>query len=174
MKKTIAILIFLVFAFTSIGFASTIVMTPSGSNTAGTTVSDAWGVGARRLTRTINFATALTEKGSALAANDIISVFDIPPQTAVIAANIHAHTAINSGATVCKLDLGWTSHPEADPDNFVDGYNAVTCTTDGVPIFAVQGYVTTATTLDMEIAELTGTLSSGKVTVTVLLFDMRE
>jgi hypothetical protein len=123
-----------------------------------------------KLEKTIDFAEVLAEKESALAADDIIKVFDIPIKHAVMAANIHPVVAAD--ATTLTLDLGFTSSPEADPDNFVDGFDATQTSTDGVPVFAAQGYTTAATTLDMELATLTGTLTSGQVKVVAWIVDM--
>ena len=123
------------------------------------------------LEREIDFADVLTEKGEALAADDIINVFDIPIKHAVMAATIHPVTAV-APASACTLDLGFTASPEADPDNFVDGFDATQITTDGVPIFAAQGYTTAATTIDLEIATLTGVLSTVNVKIAAWVIDL--
>jgi len=142
-------------------------MTTSGTATA---LPYSAGQGCKKLKKRIDFATVLATKGSALAAADIIQVMDLPIKCAIIAANIHGVTAVN--ASVCTLDLGFTSTPEADPDNFVDGFDATQIATDGVPIFSVQGYITTATTLDLEIKTLTGTLSTGVVDIVAIVLDL--
>lgn len=126
--------------------------------------------GVYKLKKRIDFAEVLAEKESALAADDIIQVFDIPIKHYVMCAVIHPVVAADS--TTLTLDLGFTSSPEADPDNFVDGLDATQIATDGVPIFAVGGYTTAATTLDMELATLTGTLTSGQVDVVATVIDM--
>jgi hypothetical protein len=126
-----------------------------------------------KLVKEIDFAVALVEKESALAAGDIINVFNIPAGTIVQFAQIMPvkDNAV-SPASAIELDLGFTSSPESDPDNFVDGYDATVNTAHGVPILTVAGYALIDTTLDLEIQALTGVLSTGKVMITALLVDL--
>ena len=149
--------------------ADTIDQTASG---AGTVMPSSFGNGFYRMTKIIDFADVLTEKESALAAADIIQVFDIPKRHAVLAATINPITVGDS--TTATLDLVFTTLPEADPDNFVDGYDAIQVASSGVPIFNVEGYaLDSATTVDMVIKTLSGTLATGKVRVTAIIWDMR-
>lgn len=126
-----------------------------------------------KMEKEIDFAAVLVEKGSALAAADIVQALNIPAGTVVVAANIMPvkDNAV-APATVCTLDLGFTTSPEADPDNFVDGYNAILNTAHGVPILSAPLYCLIDTTLDVEIKTLTGVLSTGKVVVTALVQDL--
>ncbi|MDY6910735.1 MAG: hypothetical protein SVM79_00010 [Chloroflexota bacterium] len=123
-----------------------------------------------KMRKRIDFAEALEEKGSALASSDVIQALDIPVKHVVVAAVVHPVTAAD--ATTLTLDVGFASSPEADADNFVDGFDATQTTTDGVPIFSVQGYTTAATTLDVTLATLTGTLTSGVVDLVAWVVDM--
>lgn len=123
-----------------------------------------------KLRKRIDFAEALDEKGSALASGDILQALDVPVKHAVMAAVVHPVTAAD--ATALTLDVGFASSPESDPDNFVDGFDATQTSTDGVPIFSVQGYTTAATTVDVKLASLTGTLTSGAVDLVVWIVDL--
>lgn len=137
----------------------------SGGRMPGTSAGSSY-----KLRKRVDFSEVLEEKGSALAASDIVQVLDLPVKMAVMAANIHPVEAAD--ADTLTLDLGFISTPEADPDNFVDGFDATQISTDGVPIFSVQGYITTATTLDLTLQTLTGTLTKGKVDVVAWVVDL--
>ena len=66
---------------------------------------------------TLNWATALSDKGSALAAADVIPVIAVPKGTMVLNAGIEVDTATD-GSTF-TVDLGMV-----DADVFVDGFDA--------------------------------------------------
>lgn len=122
--------------------------------------------------RIVDFAAAATEKGSALAANDVIQVIDLPAGHYIYAAGIEVISAMTGTSTDSALDLGITG---GDVDNFVDGFdfdgasvgdNATAATTDAGIL-----QITSADTLDILIQAQTGTITGGKLRVWALLMD---
>lgn len=123
----------------------------------------------------VDFADLLVEKGSALAAADVFDVISIPAKCLVIAAGINPVTAANS--TTLTVDLG----DGTDVDRYVDGFDAKG-TTDGVPIMPTTGaayaqyagpkYYPAADTIDIVLATLTGTLTTGKIRVWAVVADI--
>jgi len=115
--------------------------------------------------KTINFADELVTKGSALAAADVFDGITIPAKCIRVAAGL---TPIVAGdSTTLTLDLG----DGDDADSCVDGLNAAQISTDGVPIMTNVKYYPSADTLDVTVATLTGTLTSGNVRVWAVLID---
>lgn len=118
----------------------------------------------------IDYAAALTAKGSALAASDIIEVLNIPAGSVVLAAGAQVITAADSTTLTLHVDTG------ADNDEWVaslDGKAAAgTYGTDldSVPTFNTYA---TADTIDLTFATLTGTLTTGKVRVYALILDVK-
>jgi hypothetical protein len=122
----------------------------------------------------INFADALVLKGSALAADDIITALVVPPGTAILGAGLQTMTV--DDATTLTLHLGITTTvgtAAADIDEWVLSYDQAAATAgayapalDAVPgIVVCDGF----TPIDMELATLTGTLTVGKVRVWAIL-----
>ena len=122
--------------------------------------------GCHVLEATINFATELASKGSALAATDIFTGVTIPEKCMVLAAGINPIVAANASAAT--LDLG----DGTDADRNVDGFDATQIVTDGVPIMTNAKYYPTADTIDVTLATLTGTLSTGSVRVWAVVIDI--
>lgn len=119
----------------------------------------------------LNLATALSDKGSALAAADVIPTIAVPKGTMILNAGIEVDTAITS-ASALTLDLG----TGVDPDVFVDGFDGTSAA--GVvaqnpaayqPVMAVAD-----DNIDVKIATLTGTLSTGKMRVWAVLMDCTD
>lgn len=111
----------------------------------------------------IDFAEVLVEKGSALAAADVIEAIRIAPGSIVIAAGIE--TVLADDATTLTLDVGTA----VDADRWVDGYDqaaavagAYSQSTATSP-FEIVG--ATSDTVDVTFATLTGTLTIGKIRV---------
>jgi hypothetical protein len=122
----------------------------------------------------IDLDDAEDEKGSALAAADIIQAIDIPANSVIWLAGLEVITA-NSGSTVLTLDLGVTG---ADVDAFVDGFDFVGAS---VGDFAAQPAAyqpivigNTADTLDLLIASLTTTNTGGVVRVWCVYADVKD
>jgi len=124
-----------------------------------------------RVGKVIDFAKALTAKGSALAATDVIEALNIPAGTQVLAAGAKVVTAADS--TTLTVDVG----TGADADEWVDGFDAKsTAGTYSADLDAVPNRNTygTADTIDVTLATLTGTLTSGKLWVWALFLDLNE
>ena len=119
---------------------------------------------------TLNWATALSDKGSALAASDVIPVIAVPKGTMVLNAGIEVDTATD-GSTF-TVDLGMV-----DADVFVDGFDgtsaaAVVAQNPAAyqPVMAVAD-----DNIDVTIATLSGgAVSSGKFRVWAVLMDCTD
>ena len=89
------------------------------------TTSPARGVGARgrhpyMIQHELNFATAASDKGTALAANDVIPGLTIPANTVILNAGLEVTEAHAGTSTDTDFDFGITG---GDLDNFVDGFD---------------------------------------------------
>lgn len=121
----------------------------------------------------IDYAEALTAKGSALASSDTIEALVLPVGTVVLACGVEQIVAGNS--TTLTLDVGFTG---GDVDEFVDGFDAqaeaVGVYSPALDTASPQFYVIGATgdTIDVLFATLTGTLSAGKVRVWAVIADV--
>ena len=119
---------------------------------------------------TLNWATALSDKGTALAAADVVPVIAVPKGTMVLNAGIEVDTQTD-GSTF-TVDLGMV-----DPDVFVDGFDATSAA--GVvaqnpavyqPVMAVAD-----DNIDVTIATLSGgAVSSGKFRIWAVLMDCTD
>lgn len=120
----------------------------------------------------IDFADALTAKGSALAAADVIEAINIPAGSVVLAAGIQ--TLVADDATTLTLDLGTAG----DADGWVDGYDqaaaaALDYATSIIPnTTATEQFHADADTIDVTLATLTGTLTEGKIRVWAYIADI--
>lgn len=121
----------------------------------------------------VDFAVALTTKGSALAAADVIEAVDVPAQSVILAAGIEVLNVVD--ATTLTVDLGVTT---TEPDNFVDGFDlkAASAGDYAQAPAAYQPIVigNTADTVDVLLATLTGTLTEGKIRVWVIYGDVDD
>lgn len=123
---------------------------------------------------TISLVTAATEKGSALAANDVIQAIAIPANSVILAAGLEVIKA-NAGSATLTLDLGVTG---VDVDAYVDGFDFVAA---AVGDFAAQPAAfqpivigNTSDTLDVLIASLGTTNTAGELRVWVLYADVKD
>ena len=73
----------------------------------------------------LDFATALTDKGSALAAADVIPVIAVKKGFMIMNAGIEVVTATSAGTSTVDLGTG------VDADCFVDGFNSASGTAAG-------------------------------------------
>jgi hypothetical protein len=112
---------------------------------------------------TLNFATATTTKGSALAATDVIEVLDIPAESVVLSAGYEVTAAITGDVTV---DVGVTG---IDADNFIDGATLAAATAVGTYAQQAAAFqpiiLQSADTLDVLIATSTTAISAGSIRV---------
>tara|TARA_Y100000782_G_C10170844_1_gene259708 strand:+ start:1798 stop:2280 length:483 start_codon:yes stop_codon:yes gene_type:complete len=116
----------------------------------------------------INFAEVLAEKGSALAAADVIQAIRIPAGSVALAAGVSVVTPADS--TTLTLDVG----TGVDADAWVDGFDGKSAAGTYSQFPAAYQPITMVAedTLDVSLATLTGTLTAGEVVVWVLLLDI--
>ena len=120
---------------------------------------------------TLNWATALSDKGSALAAADVVPVIAVAKGTMILNAGIEVDTATDGSTFTVDLGTG------VDPDVFVDGFDgtsaaAVVAQNPAVyqPVMAVAD-----DNIDVTIATLSGgAVTSGKFRVWAVLMDCTE
>lgn len=122
----------------------------------------------------IDLTEAATEKGSALAAADVIQAIDLPANSVVMAAGLEVKTA-NGGSSVLTLDLGVTG---IDVDAYVDGFDFVAAVAGDFSAqpAAYQPIVigNTADTLDLLVASLTDANTAGVVRVWCIYGDVKD
>ena len=120
---------------------------------------------------TLNLATALSDKGSALAASDVIPVIAVKKGTMILNAGIEVTTA--SDGSTFTVDLG----TGVDGDVFVDGFDATSAAAVVAqnpaayqPVMAVAD-----DNIDLTIASLSGgAVTSGKLRIWAVLMDCTE
>lgn len=114
----------------------------------------------------------IAKKGSALAAADVIEAIKLPKQTALLAVFVGKLEA--SDATTLTFDVGVS----ADPDGYIDGYDAQAAAVDSVATAVVTPAPLNVTnagdTVDVTLATLTGTLTAGKFRVAALVVDITD
>lgn len=123
--------------------------------------------------KSINFATAATAKGSALAAADVIECISVPVDTVVISAGFEVITAVGGASSDNTVDLGVTG---VDADVFVDGFDLDAATAGAYPQqpAAYQPVVigSAADTIDLLFATATTAPTSGVVRVWAMLMNV--
>ena len=120
---------------------------------------------------TLNWATALSDKGSALAAADVVPVISVAKGTMILNAGIEVDTATDGSTFTVDLGTG------VDPDVFVDGFDATSAAAVVAqnpaayqPVMAVAD-----DNIDVTIATLSGgAVTSGKFRVWAVLMDCTE
>lgn len=123
---------------------------------------------AYRVSKVVDFEAAATEKGSALAAADVIQVLDVPANSVVIAAGMKVIAAHAGTSTDTAFDLGTA----ANADQFVDGFDY-----DGAAVGAQATalmaplWVAADDTIDITLQAMTGTTTGGKIEVWAVLVD---
>jgi hypothetical protein len=122
----------------------------------------------------IDFAAAVTAKGTALAASDIIEAITVPANTMIVSAGMECTAAHTGTSSDCALDLGVTG---GDVDAFVDGFDFDAAAvgayaTPAAPGCAIVG--SAADTLDILIQAQTGTTLTGKIRVFAWLADVDD
>jgi len=118
----------------------------------------------------LNLATALSDKGSALAAADVIPVIAVKKGTMIINAGIEVDTA--SDGSTFTVDLGMV-----DADVFVDGFDgtsaaAVVAQNPAAyqPVMAVAD-----DNIDLTIASLSGgAVTTGKLRIWAVMMDCTD
>jgi len=121
---------------------------------------------------TINLASAVTAKGSALAAADVIEALQIPAQSIVLAAGFEITGAVTGSCTVSLGVTGVTAAAYVSAFG-VTGSLAVgdyaTPATAGYPIVTKA-----ADTLDLLLVTETTTLSAGSLRVFAVIVDAQD
>jgi hypothetical protein len=122
--------------------------------------------------KTINFATAATAKGEALAAADVIECISVPVNTVILNAGLEIITALGGESNDNTFDLG----TGVDADVFVDGFDADAAAAGAYAqnAAAFQPLVVgaTADTIDITIATATTAPTSGVVRVWAVLMNV--
>lgn len=123
----------------------------------------------------VDFAVLLKEKKSALAADDVFEVLDVPKKCVVLMAGINPVKAADSTTLTVHLGDGTTA------DRYTTSFDGK-ATTDGVPNGPTSGatyaqyagakYYAADDTIDIKLATLTGTLTAGKIRVWAIIADV--
>ena len=121
---------------------------------------------------TINFASAVTAKGSALAAADVIEALQIPAQSIVLAAGFEVTSAVTGSCTVSLGVTGVTAAAYVSAFGVTGSLSVgdyATPATAGYPIVTKS-----ADTLDLLLVTETTTLSAGSIRVFALIVDAQD
>jgi hypothetical protein len=121
----------------------------------------------------LDFATALSDKGSALAAADVIPVIAVKKGFMIMNAGIEVVTATSAGTSTVDLGTG------VDADCFVDGFNSAPGTAAGVVAQNAAAYqplmCVADDNIDLTLATQSGTaLTTGKFRIWAILMDCTE
>ena len=121
----------------------------------------------------LDFATALSDKGTALAASDVIPVIAVKKGTMILNVGVETVTATSAGTSTIDVGTG------VDADCFVDGYNHASGTAAGTvsqnpaayqPIMCVAD-----DNIDVTLATQSSTaLTTGKIRVWAVLMDCTD
>lgn len=126
---------------------------------------------AYKIWKEIDIAAAVTAKGSALAAADVIEALRLPAGTFILAAGAQKTAAMTGTSTDLTFDIGTA----VDADQYVDGwdFDAAAVGSYATPLGVQLGQTLTASdTIDITIATQTGTLTGGKVLVWAVVVDL--
>ena len=123
----------------------------------------------------LDFAEAVTEKGSALASGDVIQVISVGAGTLILGAGMLVTEEHTGTSTDTGFDLGITG---GDVDQWVDGFDFDGASLGDYAAVAAGAelptVVTAADTIDLLIAAMTGTTTGGKLRVWALLLDLPD
>ena len=121
---------------------------------------------------TINLASAVTAKGSALAAADVIEALQIPAQSIVLAAGFEITSAVTGS---CTVSLGVTGVTAAAYVSAFAVTSALSVGTYATPATAGYPIVSqSADTLDLLLVTETTTLSAGTIRVFAVVVDAQD
>ena len=126
------------------------------------------------LSAELDFAQAVTDKGTALAANDVIPGLTIPANTLIMCAGLEVTEAHAGTSTDTDFDFGITG---GDLDNFVDGFDFDGASVGDYAFKAGQTPVLiggTSDTIDIEIQAMTGTTTGGKIRMFAVCLDVDD
>ena len=120
----------------------------------------------------LDFAQAATDKGTALAADDVIPGLTIPANHLILHAGLEVLTAHTGTSSNTDFDFGITG---GDLDNFVDGFDfdgASVGDFAATPAAYAPVMVGATDTIDLEIQAMTGTTTGGSLRMFALLVDL--
>jgi len=121
---------------------------------------------------TINLAAAVTAKGSALAATDVIEALQIPAQSIVLAAGFEITGAVTGS---CTVSLGVTGVTAAAYVSAFAVTGSLSVGDYATPATAGYPIVTKAAdTLDLLLVTETTTLSAGSLRVFAVIVDAQD
>ena len=121
---------------------------------------------------TLDFAQAVTDKGTALAAADVIPVLTIPANTAILGAGMEVTEAHAGTSTDTAFDLGIGGGA-----NFVDGFDFDGASVGDYGFKAGQTPVVvggTSDTIDLKITAMTGTTTGGVLRMFAVCMDIDD
>ena len=121
---------------------------------------------------TINFATATTAKGSALAAADVIEAVQIPAQSVVLAAGYEVLSAITGDVTMSVGVTGVLATAYVNAATLAAATSVGTYGTSSSTAYPIATSV--ADTVDLLISASTTALSAGSVRVWAVLVDAQD
>jgi hypothetical protein len=121
---------------------------------------------------TINFASATTAKGSALAAADVIEAVQIPAQSVVLAAGYEVLSAITGDVTMSVGVTGILATAYVNAATLAAATSVGTYGTSSTTAYPIA--TGTADTVDLLISASTTALSAGSVRVWALLVDAQD
>jgi hypothetical protein len=121
---------------------------------------------------TINFATATTAKGSALAASDVIEAVQIPAQSVVLAAGYEVISAITGDVTMSVGVTGVLATAYVNAATLAAATSVGTYGTSSTTAYPIA--TAAADTVDLLISASTTALSAGSVRVWALLCDVQD
>ena len=123
----------------------------------------------------INLATATTEKGSALAADDIFQAISVPANTLVLQAGMQYATALDSSAAGVTLNLGFSdTHGAVDTFVAVHDGDAAATGDYATPTDDSNILVETADTIDLELQAATTVPVSGVIRIFAVMMDCSD
>ena len=128
------------------------------------------------LQNNVSMATAVTSKGTALAAADVITAITVPANTVILHAGWEVTTVHAGTSTAAVLDFGVTG---GNVDAFLDGFalDAASAgdysspTADNFNTVVVGG---TADTIDVLLQAMTGTTTAGVLRCYAILMDVDD
>jgi len=119
----------------------------------------------------IDIAAAVTAKGSALAAADVIEALRVAPGQMVLAAWVAKTAALTGTVSALTINVGF-----AAGSGYLSAWDAFAATVGNETGASVNTVIQTGTTagdtIDLTLASLTGTLTGGKIKVGALVLDL--
>lgn len=122
----------------------------------------------------LDFAQATTDKGTALAKDDVVPGLSIPANTVVLTGGFEVTEAHAGTSTDLTLAMGVTG---GDVDNFVAAFDMDAASVGAytpVPAATAPVVVSTADTIDILIETQTGTFTGGKIRMYAVCMDIDD